>query len=343
MSVSLPDFHGYSNEVIADTIKSSLSTKLDINRFMTPDYSLSENLGMKKKIHKYTIADGSQVDDLSRGADNTHQVDAVFSVSEYEVGRTQGTIMYADDDVMTDSTLVDAKVRFLSESMVNDWTKKAIAEFNKSENICAITGYNLENFANMLSAYTSVYESTEGLFFLANQSLDAKLRKMLGDSLQYTEGYIKTGAIGTVLGVPVYLSKAVPAGIIFLATREAVTAFIKKDVNVEQDRNIGTKVNRIVASRYSVIALTDETKCVVCGAAQATAATITTAASTTVAGAATTGATVKVYVNGEYAGTGTASGSAYSVTVAALSSNDVVKVIAELEGYVASIATATVA
>ena len=255
-------------------------------------------------------------------------------------------IRFYDDDVMTDPTLIDAKVRFLSEAMVNDWTRKAIAEFAKSENIVAISNYNLENFANVLGQYTAEYESTDGLFFLCNQKLDRKLRKMLGDDLKYVEDYIRRGAIGAVLGVPVFLSKAVPEGIIFLATREAVTAFIKREVSVEQDRDIDTKLNNIVAARYTVIALTDETKCVVAGTAQSTPVTITTYTKNakTIAGAATDGATVKAYVNGVYAGTADASSSSYSITAAEnLAAGDVVKVIAELDGYVNSIASVTVA
>ena len=97
-----------------------------------------------------------------------------------------------------------------------------------------------------------------------------EIRKALGQSLMYVEDYIRTGAIGAVLGVPIYTSKALddleedsegqPIG--FLATREAVTAFIKEDVRVEQDRDIDKKENFIVADRYAVIALTDETKCI---------------------------------------------------------------------------------
>ena len=338
-------FNGYDNFVLAEQIKSALDTKLNVNRFMTADTSLAENPGMTKKIHKYTIAEGSDVDDLNRGEGNSHFIDAVYAEEAYTVARTQGHIKYYDDDVMNDPTYIDAKVRFLAESMVNSWTRKAIAEFAKSENIYNNTGYNLENFANALSVYTSVYEDTAGLFFLCNQKLDAKIRKMLGDDLKYVEDYIRTGAIGAVLGVPVYLSKAVPEGIIFLATREAVTAFIKKDVSVEQDRDIDTKQNDIVASRYSIIALTDETKCVVIGAAQATPVSITAPAASDVAiaGAGTNGAVVVAYVNGEKVGQATVATGAYSIACDALEAGDAVKVVASLTGKTNSVATAEVA
>ena len=340
------NFAGYSNEVIENAIKSALITKLDINRFLTPDYDLVENPGMKKSIHRYTIAEGSDVESLARGEGNDVLIEAQMNAYDYTVARTQGTIKYFDDDLFTDPALIDSKVRFLTEQMVNSFTKRAIAEFNKSENICEISGsYNFQDLANALGKYTAEYETTEGLFWLANQKLDAKIRKTLGDDLKYVEDYIRTGAIGTVLGVPMYLSKAVPEGLIFLASRDAVKAFIKRSLNVEQSRNIEYKENTLVAATYDVVALVDETKCVVIGPAQAEGSfTLTTPVATDVAiaGTGVDGAVITAYVNGEKVGTATVASSAYSIGCTALVSNDIVKVVSHIDGKADRILTATV-
>ena len=261
-------FKGYSNFVLENKIKSILTTKLDMNRFMTPDYSLEGEPGMIKKIHRYTGT--GVVDDLARGEGNSHFIDAEFAEEPYTVSRTQGQAKYYDDDIMSDPVLIDAKVKYLAEGMVNDWTKKAIAEFQKSTNTATITDWSLGDWADAISKYAEVHESQEGLFALVGMKAVPEIRKALGQSLMYVEDYIRTGAIGAVLGVPIYTTKALddleedsegqPIG--FLATREAVTAFIKEDVRVEQDRDIDKKENFIVADRYAVIALTDETKCI---------------------------------------------------------------------------------
>lgn len=337
-----PDFKGYDNFVLAEQIKSSLDTKLDINRFLTADYSLAEAPGMVKKIHKYSVVNGV-VDDLDRGQGNSNVIEAAFEEVEYRVKRTQGQINYFDDDLMTDPTLIDSKVRFLSEAMVNDWTRKAIAEFGKTENVKEIASLSIDNLADAITLYTGRYETTEGLFILANQKQDAVIRKMLEPELRYVEDYVRTGAIGAIWGIPVYLSKAVPENMLFLATREAVTAFVKKAVNVEQDRNVDTKLNKVVASRYSVIALTDDTRCIAIGPAQSTKVSLTTPAKddVAIAGSATDGAKVTAYVNGKEVGSATAS-SGFSIDCEALAANDVVKVVAVLAGTCTSTDTATV-
>lgn len=241
---------------------------------------------------------------------------------------------------MTDPTLIDTKVQTLAEAMVNNWTAKAIAEFDKTSNQAAMDDYTLGEFADAIAKYANVYETQEGLFFLASMDMVPVIRKSLGDYLKYTEAYIRTGAIGDILGVPIYTSKAVPSGMMFLATREAVKAFIKKNTFVEQDRDIDKKENKVVASRYSVIALVDESKCIKCGAEQATKATITTATKATskVAGAATSGADVVVFVNGVKAGHAEAASSLYEVTISdALVAGDKVKVVAKLAGKLDSV------
>lgn len=86
--MSTYDFKGFENEVLENKIESILATKMDMNRFMTIDNSLTEAPGMTKKIHRYTGT--AVVDDLERGEGNEHFVDAEYTPEDYTVVRTQG-------------------------------------------------------------------------------------------------------------------------------------------------------------------------------------------------------------------------------------------------------------
>ena len=105
-------------------------------------------------------------------------------------------------------------------------------------------------------------EAEDGLFLLISPADQAKFRKALKDDLKYSEGFVRTGYIGSVCGVPVIVSKAVPADKGYLATKDAVTVFIKKDTEVEQDRNPDTRDNKFWIRKVAVVALTDATKAV---------------------------------------------------------------------------------
>ena len=51
-------------------------------------------------------------------------------------------------------------------------------------------------------------------------------------------------------------------GEIIVATKEAVTIFNKKGIEVEQDRDPNTRVNDVYTRKYYVVALTNEAKAV---------------------------------------------------------------------------------
>ncbi len=90
------------------------------------------------------------------------------------------------------------------------------------------------------------------------------------------EAFARAGYIGTVGGVNIYTKKDATKGTIVVATRQAVTIFNKKGVEVETDRNGDIRQNTIWSRKYYLAALTDATKAVKIfkGTATATARTI---------------------------------------------------------------------
>ena len=105
-------------------------------------------------------------------------------------------------------------------------------------------------------------EAEDGLFLLINPAEQAALRKNLKDSLQYTEAFARSGYIGSVAGAQVYMSKAIPEGEAVLATRDAVTLFIKKGVEREHDRIANTRQSIEYIRKVALVALTDAGKVV---------------------------------------------------------------------------------
>ncbi len=242
----------FANEVIGSKIKDILTTSVDLKNFMTIDATLAEAPGMKKKVNTY-VATG-EVEDL-----------AGFTSKDYDVLTTQGKFQYFDEQAMTDPNIVDVGVEGLTKTITNDFTKKAIAEYGKAT-LTQAMGANGIDFDTIVDAIAKLdTESEAGYFLLINPAEKAELRKNLKDLLSYSEDFARTGYIGTVAGVPVYVSKAVPAKTAFLANPEAVTLFLKKDVEVEQDRDADKRNNIVYGRVYEVVALTDETKVVKIG------------------------------------------------------------------------------
>lgn len=65
-----------------------------------------------------------------------------------------------------------------------------------------------------------------------------------------------------VAGVNLYTKKDAVSGTIIVATRQAVTLFNKKGVEIEQERDGDIRQNTIYSRKYYLAALTDATKAV---------------------------------------------------------------------------------
>jgi hypothetical protein len=106
-----------------------------------------------------------------------------------------------------------------------------------------------------------------GTFALLNVASMAKVRKALGTNLQYVEAFARQGYVGTVAGTNLYVSKITPTDKVYLATKQAVTLFVKSGVEVEDyqiynrsSADADIRKNTIISRKYYIAALTDATK-----------------------------------------------------------------------------------
>lgn len=335
----------YNNIVLENLYESWLKTKLDFNQFVTPD-NLAPEDGLVKRINRYEAS--GQVDDLAIGADNSHSIEIGYTSHDYEVGTTQGKFSYRDEEAVKDSFAVESGIKGLAEAMVNDFTTKAVREWNLCSKQQSYTGnISFETVVDGLAQLdSSNLEGEADYSLIISIGAQAGFRKSLKDDLKYVEAFSRTGYIGHVCGVPVYTSKAIPDYEAYIVSKEAVRVFMQPAVEIEQDRVPGTRTNIVYARKLTCVALVDDRKVCHLGKATATATTITTkaAGAKVVAGAATTGSIVKVYVNGKLYGSATAASSAYSITgTDNLVAGDKIEVRAYTEGEIVSIATDTAA
>lgn len=248
----------YDNKVLENKVEGFLKTNIDMSAYATVDYSLTEAAGMTKTINKYTAT--GNVQDLTMGQGNSEEITVAFTPVSYTVGVTQGHLPYYDEEEMKDPMVVEVGLQKMTAQMANDLTSKIIAELGKTELTFQMSTWGFDEFVDAIAKYP--YESEDGLFILINPAQKAKIRKALGADLKYSEGFVRTGYIGHVCGVPVIVSKAVPENEAYLATKEAVTIFVKKGAEIEQDRDPNTRKNDIYARKCMVVALTDGTRAI---------------------------------------------------------------------------------
>lgn len=248
----------YENIILSNKVNDILKTAVNLNNYMTIDNSMTEEAGMKKVINTYT-ATGS-VEELAMGEGNKGEIEVSFVPSEYTVKTFQGKFAFFDEQEMTDPMIVDTGLKGAADSMTNEFIDKAIAEYEKATLTHTAGAWNFDVVVDAIAKMN--LEDESGLFLLISPADKAAFRKALKDDLSYSEGFVRTGYIGSVAGVPVVVTKAVEAGKGYLATKEAVTVFIKKDSETEYERNADIRKNSYWVRKVGVVALTDATKAV---------------------------------------------------------------------------------
>ncbi len=248
----------YENVVLSNKINDILTTQTNLNNYMTIDTSLTENAGMKKVINTYTST--GSIEELAMGEGNSTEITVSFTPAEYEVKTYQGKFAFYDEQEMQDPMVVDTGLKHSAADMVNEFTALAVAEMEKATLATTPAAWSFEAVVDAIAELN--LENEDGLFLLISPADKAAFRKALKDDLSYSEAFVRTGYIGTVAGVPVVVSKAIPEGKGYLATKEAVTVFIKKDTETEYERDGDKRNNLYYIRKFGIVALTDATKIV---------------------------------------------------------------------------------
>lgn len=248
----------YENIILSNKINDILTTKVNLNNYMTVDTSMTEEAGMKKKIVTYTST--GNVEALGMGEGNSTSLEVQKTEAEYDVKTYQGKFAFYDEEELTDPMVVDTGLQHNADNMVNTFTAAAIAEYDKATLTHTAGAWGFDVVVDAIAEMN--VEDEAGLFLLVSPEDKAAIRKALKDDLNYSEGFVRTGYIGSIAGVPVIVSKAVASGKAYLATKEAVTVFIKKDTETEYERDADTRNNKYWVRKVAVVALTDARKIV---------------------------------------------------------------------------------
>lgn len=249
----------YENFILESKLTDLLNTKMAVRNFMTVDDSLTEAPGMIKKINTYTYS--GKAEKVGKGQKNSTRGAVSYTTKQYEVEVTQQVFDYYDEEAMQDPKVVDMGMEGSATVMVNDMNTKFFAELAKATlNHQATGALKYDDVVDAIQLMN--LEDENGLFLIIGTDLKAEIRKDPDFKAAKQGEILFSGKIGSISGVPVVVSKLVAAQTAFLATKGAVTLFVKKESEVEQDRDKEARLNTIIMRKVNLVALTDATKVV---------------------------------------------------------------------------------
>lgn len=260
----------YANKVIEAKAKDLLSTKINARSMMTVDNSLVATAGMTKTINTYTYS--GTAEELAAGVGNTASTRGSISYTgkDYTVKMVQQAADYLDEDFMKDNQIVDFILKGATQIMTNKMTADFYAALattngaasNPTELVKGITfpkgkaiGY--DTIVDAISELNIEDESE--VFVVIPNAWKADLRKDADYKAAHMGDVVYNGQVGVIAGIPVIATKAL-TNKAYVMTKEAVTLFMKKDVEVEQDRDADKRKNSIYLRDCYICALTDATK-----------------------------------------------------------------------------------
>ena len=266
----------FANKVIAAKATDILSTKLNHRSLMTIDDSLEGNEGMTKTINTYTYTGTAEALSAGSGSTTANRGSVAYVGKDYTVTCIQEAFDYLDEDFMKDSNVVDMGVKGATDVMANYLTSQFYAALATTSSGSELVGKT--EFANGSSISYDVIcdaiadmgvEDESQLVLIIPQEWKADLRKDDDYKAAHMGDVIYNGQVGTVAGIPVVSTKVLNASgsgesavaaKAYLVTPEAVTLFVKKEMEIEQDRNADTRKNSIYLREFYICALTDATK-----------------------------------------------------------------------------------
>ena len=243
----------FENKVIEAKAKDLLTTSVNTRSLMAVDTSLTQEAGMTKTINVYTY--NGTAEELAAGKGNTARGAITYTGKDYTVKLVQQAFDYQDEDYMKDSTIVDNGLKGASQVMTNKMTADFVAECEKAT-LSQSGGLSYDTVVDAIAKLN--VEDESGLFILTNPEGKATLRKDEDYKAARMGEVVYNGQVGTLAGIPVIVSKAVANT--YVSHKDAVKLFMKKDVEVEQDRDADTRTNSIYLRASYICALVDNTK-----------------------------------------------------------------------------------
>ena len=245
----------YENKVLEAKAKDLLLTAINAKNFMTIDSELAQNAGMKKVINVYTYS--GEAEELAVGEGNGNRGSISYVPQEYEVKMVQQAFDYFDEDFMKDNTIVDNMLKGANQVMINKMTSDFVAEIAKANLKVTNASFGYDIIVDGISELN--LEDEKDVFIVIPNTWKKDLRKDADYKAARQGEVVYSGQVGAIAGIPVIATKALTDAA-FVMTKEAVKLFMKKDVEVEQDRDADKRKNSVYLRESYVCALVDNTK-----------------------------------------------------------------------------------
>lgn len=250
-------------EVMADMISFQLENAIRFAPLANVDRTLVGRPGDTKTVPKFKyIGDAS---DVAEGA----AIDLALLTTDsdnFTIKKAGKGVEITDESVLSGlGDPLGEAAKQLRLSITNKIDNDALAALATTTlSYTAGTAWNLDTIDGAVAVFND--EDPEAMVLIMNTKDALKLRKnVAGDwtrSSELGDNIVVSGVFGEVLGAQVVRSNKLAEGTAYLVKRGALQIFMKRDVEIETDRDIVHKTTVVTADEHYGVHLYDESKAI---------------------------------------------------------------------------------
>lgn len=254
-------------QVMADMISAELPNALQVTKLYKVDRTLTGKPGNTITVPKWGYIGAA--DDLAEGVEGTVTQMTATDV-DYTVKKAVKNIVLTDEAMLSgygdpQGEAVKQLRMAIQDKVDDDGIALLKAYTTKKVDATGVLSYNV-----VCDGLDILSDEEQGgdLYLLTGQEGIKNLRrdpKFVDAHNDLAGKVVESGVVGMIAGCKVRISNKLNAtgtGVAFILKPEALTAFIKRDVTVETDRDVLKKQTLISADEHYTVAIEDETKIV---------------------------------------------------------------------------------
>ena len=250
-------------EVMKDMIQAELANKIRFAPLANVDNTLVGRPGDTVTVPRFNyigdaadVAEGVAIDPALLTTDS----------DQFTIKKAGKGVEITDEAVLSGyGDPVGEGTRQLALSIANKVDNDVLAALaTTSLAYSAGTAWNLDTIDNAIAIFND--EDPEAMVLVMNPKDALKLRKAVANdwvrASELGDNIVVSGAFGEVLGAQVVRSGKLAEGTAYLVKRGALQIFMKRDVEVETDRDILKKTTVVTADEHYGVHLYDESKAI---------------------------------------------------------------------------------
>lgn len=250
-------------QVLADMISAELENAIRFSPLATVDRTLVGRPGSTITVPKFKYI--GDADDVAEG----EAIDLALletATEEFTIKKAGKGVEITDEAILSGlGDPIGEAAKQLTMSIANKVDNDVLAALDTTSLVYSEgTAWDLDTISNAIDIFND--EDDEPMVLIMNPKDAAQLRKAVaGDwdrASDLGDDIIVRGTYGAVLGAQVVRSRKVPEGTAYLVKQGALAIYMKRNVEIESDRDIIRKTTVITADQHYGAHLYDESKAI---------------------------------------------------------------------------------